>query len=84
MGPALQLEEEPIKDMAQRTEDGRNNFDHRNNAYKTHGHIKGVDKIIEIDSDSDSDYDEDGDYIARMANREDSDSRYDRSEVDPD
>ena len=69
VGPALQLEEEPIKDMAQQSEDDRKNFDNVNNSHNTSDHIKGVDDAIEIDSDSDSDYDEDGDYILRMVKR---------------
>ena len=70
--------------MAQSAEDDRKNFDHGKNVHKTHDKIKGVDDIIEIDSDSDSDYDEYGDYIPIKAKREDSDSRDDGSEVDPD
>ena len=62
MGPALQLEEEPIKDIAQHAEDARKNFDYGKNFHKKHYHIKGVDDVIEIYSNSDSDYDEDGDY----------------------
>ena len=71
--------------MAQHPEDSRNNFYHGKNFYKTHDQIKGVDDVIEIDSDSDSDsnYDEDVDYIPILVKREDSDSRDDRSEVDP-
>ena len=42
-----------------------------------------MDDIIEVDSDSDSDYDKDGDYIPRMVQREESNSRYDGSEVYP-
>ena len=83
MGTALQLEEEPIKYIAQQAENARNNFDHGKNVHKTHDQIKGVDDIIEIDSKSDSDSYEDADYIPRMVKREDSDSRYDGSEVDP-
>ena len=36
VGPALQLEEEPIKDIVQRDEDDRKNFDRGNNVLKTH------------------------------------------------
>ena len=43
-----------------------------------------MDDVIEIDSDSDYDYDEDGNYILRMVKIEDSDSRDDGSEVNPD
>ena len=83
MGPALQLEEEPIKDIAQHAEDARKNFDYGKNFHKKHYHIKGVDDVIEIYSDSDSDYDEDGEYIPIMVKIEDSDSRDYGSEVDP-
>ena len=69
MGTELQLEEEPIKYMAQRVDNTRNNFYHGKNVHKTHDQIKGVDDVIEIDSDSDSDYDEDGDYTPRMFKR---------------
>ena len=44
--PALQLEEDHIKDMAQRAEDTRKNFDNGKNVHKTHNHIKGVDDAI--------------------------------------
>ena len=83
MGPALNLEEEPIKDMSHPAKDNIRNFDHGKNVHKTHDHIKGVDDVIEIDSESDSDYDEDGDYIPRTVKREESDSRDYESEVDP-
>ena len=79
VGPALQLEEEPIKDMAQCAEYDRKNFDQGKNVHKTHEQIKGVDNVIEIDSDSDFDYDEYSDYTPRMVKREDSDSKYDGS-----
>ena len=46
VGPALQLEEESIKDIAQRTEDARKNFDHGNNFQNTHYHIKGMYSFI--------------------------------------
>ena len=84
VGPALQLEEEPIKDMAQRAEDYRICFDHGMNVHRAHDHFKGVDDIIEIDCDSDSDYDEYGDYIPGTSRIEYYDSRDYRSEVDPD
>ena len=80
MGPALQLEEEPIKDMAQRSEDARKNFYHGKNVHKTHDQIKGVDDVIEIDSESDSDSDKAKyGYISGMVKREDSDSSDDGS-----
>ena len=71
--------------MAQRAAATRENFDFGNNIDKKHDQIKGLDDVIEIDSDSDSDsnYDEDVDYIPILVKREDSDSRDDRSEVDP-
>ena len=40
MVPALHLEEKLIKDMAQRAEDARKNFDHGNIVHKKHDHIK--------------------------------------------
>ena len=83
VGPAMQLEGEPIKDMAQRAEDARKNFDHGKNVHKTHDQIKGLDEVIEIDYDSDYDYDKDGDFTPRMVKREDSDSRYELYDVDP-
>ena len=43
-----------------------------------------MDDVIEIYYNSDSDYDEDGDYIPKMVKGEDSNSRYDGSEVDAD
>ena len=67
--PALQLEEEPIVDMAKRDEGVRKNFDRVNNFHKTHDQIKGMDDIIEIYSDSDSDYDDDRYYITRTVKR---------------
>ena len=70
--------------MEQRAVVNRKNFDHGNIVNKTHEQIKGVDDVIEIDYDFDFDYDEDGDYIPRMIKREDSDSRDDIPEVDPD
>ena len=82
--PALQLEEEPIVDMAKRDEGVRKNFDRVNNFHKTHDQIKGMDDIIEIYSDSDSDYDDDRYYIPRTVKIEYSNSRDDRSEVDQD
>ena len=36
VGPALQLEEEPIKDIVQRAEDDRKNFYRGKNFLKTH------------------------------------------------
>ena len=82
VGTVMQLEKEPIKDMAQRAEDARNNVYSGNNVHKTHYHIKEVDDVIEIYSDSDYDHDED-DYIPSMVKREDHESRDDGSEVDP-
>ena len=58
VGPALQLEEEPIKDIVQLAEDDRKNFDRGKNVLKTHDQIKGVDDVIKINSGSDSDHDE--------------------------
>ena len=69
--------------MSQRTADTRKNFDLVKNIYKNHYHIKRVHDVIYIDSESDSGYDEDDEYIPRMVKIEDSDSRYDRSKVDP-
>ena len=54
-GPVLQLEKEPVKEMAQRAEPARENFGLGMNVHKTNDHIKGVDEVIEIDSDSNSD-----------------------------
>ena len=69
MGPDLQLEEEPIKDMEQRAEYARNNFDRGKNVHKTHYQIKVVDNVIDVDSDSESDYDEDSDYIPKIVKK---------------
>ena len=84
-GHVLQLEEEPVKDMAQHAAAVKKNFDPGKKVHTTHDQIKVVDEVIESnsDSDSDSDYDED-DYTPRMINREDSDSSNSGSEVDPD
>ena len=57
MVTALQIEEEPLKDMAQRAANNRNNFDHGKNVYKKKYQIKGVDDVIDFNSDSESDYD---------------------------
>ena len=84
-GHVLQLEEEPVKDMAQHAAAVKKNFDPGKKVHTTHDQIKVVDEVIESnsDSDSESDYDED-DYTPRMINREDSDSSNNGSEVDPD
>ena len=78
VGTALQLEEDPAKDIAQRAAADRENFYLAKNVRKTHDQIKWVDDVIEIDYDSESDYGED-DYIPSMINREYSDSSDDGS-----
>ena len=76
VGPELQLEEEPIKYMAQCAGDDRKNFDQGKNAHKTHEQIKGVDNVIEIylSIDLEEDDDDDSVYMSNLFKQEDIDS----------